>query len=227
MLFELTLEQRYLNQQIINRWNYETSSVPAAVSLSLALVSAFGAIPTAGVYPANTPIAALRAFQDNAVEFVGISARDVYSTTDFYQTSFTPALTGNISGVSMGPVPAFGFISTRTRSDIRRATKRFVGVTNNNMGAADNTWAAATITFLNAMASEMGETLTFNDEGNTLSFAPVVVGKERYEIGDTGRFAYRYYPTMSAQNAHIMRSIAWSAYPTVRSQVSRQIGRGR
>jgi hypothetical protein len=72
----------------------------------------------------------------------------------------------------------------------------------------------------------MSATLTYDDEGNTLSFQPCVVGREWRE-GNTGKFAYRYYETESEQLENVATSVTWQPYSTVRTQVYRQYGRGR
>jgi hypothetical protein len=78
------------------------------------------------------------------------------------------------------------------------------------------------------VAGAMNAVLTYIDEGNTLTFTPIVAAKEKYQSNTNPvRFAYRYYASEALQLQHIMSSIIWSAYDTVRTQVSRQYGRGR
>ena len=79
--------------------------------------------------------------------------------------------------------------------------------------------------------------LDFNDSagGNSLAFVPAVVKKQKYQTNvgseDPPRYAYRYIPTddggESAQLDDTATGIIWDWYPQVRSQVSRQYGRGR
>lgn len=227
-LMEVILEQRYLNQQVINRWNYLASGTPASVTFAFALVSAMGAIPAAGVYPAGGMMNHIRGLQDSGVTFELISARDVYSNVDFYSTTFVPALTGSKAEAGIGVAAAFGFRTNRTRLDIRRGTKRFVGVTAPQIGT-DGQYVAATVTQMGIVAADMSATLTYDDEGNTLEFQPVVVGREKYipDPEKPDRVAYRYYPTFAQQDDHLMTSITWDIYTSVRTQVSRQIGHGR
>lgn len=227
-LMEVILQQRYLGQQIINRWNYLSSGTPAAVTHSFALASAFGAIPDAGVYPTTAIIARIRQLQDSGVTFENILVRDVYSVTDFYQTPFSPALAGAVTGAGIGPISAFGFVSSKTRYDIRRGTKRFVGITSGQV-TVDNGFNSTVISELAALAGNMSETLEYDDEGNALAYEPVIVGREKVLISTPPaepRYSYRYYDTFAEQADHLMDSITWSAYTGVRSQVSRQIGRG-
>ena len=227
-ILEVTLQQTFLQQECINRWNYLASGVPASVSFSFALTSALGAIESAGVYPATGLMRLIAVIQSNAVNFNVITVKDVYSVTDFYSTPFTVPLTGTAAGEAMPPFNASGFRTNRTRSDIQRATKRFVGF----MEAWQNGGTISTIIpQLEAVSAKMSEVLTYDDEGNTLTFAPVVIGKQKYDPNPTdpeaNHVAYRYYPTETEQLMHIAQSVLWQHYPTVRSQVSRQFGKGR
>lgn len=233
-LMELTLTQEFASQVTINRFNYVASGTPAAVSFSFALVSAIGAIPNTGIYPSGTLIDAIRLIQVDDVTFQGVEARDVYSDTDFYATGFVPALTGASAGEPLSPFVAIGFVSSRVRQSVRRATKRFVGA-NEGMslggkGVIDAAFLAGSI---GTCASRLGAVLTYNDEGNTLTFTPAVVKKQKYAVPDSDpvRYAYRYIPVAeggeTAQLAQTAEGVSWTPYSTFRSQVSRQYGRGR
>jgi hypothetical protein len=52
-LYEVVLEQRYYNQQVVNRWNYVGSGTPASVTGSFALLSALGFISTTNLFNAQ------------------------------------------------------------------------------------------------------------------------------------------------------------------------------
>lgn len=228
-VMEVTLQQSYASQEIINRWTYLASGTPAAVSFSFALISAMGAIESGGVYPAGGLMALLAACQSSQVSFVQIGARDVYSVTDFYETPFIVNLNGSRTGEPLSPINALGFRTNRTRTDIRRATKRFTGISENDVSSFGSLQGAFVTGQAAPLGAKMSEVLEYDDEGNTLSFAPIVCGKEKYAVPGSSpvRYAYRYYPTEEDQLDHIMESIAWDNYPEVRSQVSRQFGRGR
>jgi hypothetical protein len=230
-LLELVLQSTFVGQECINRFNYVSSGVPAAVSLSFALTSAFGAIfDTLGnVYPTGTPFNSIRTSQSVGVVYDFISVRDVYSATDFYETPFVQTAAGTVAGDSMSPTQAYGFRSNRVRSDIRRGMKRFVGVTEPNVGSGGNIDVAFMNTALNTLAGRLGEVLTYNDEGNTLTFSPCIVKKFEYTPDPLRpeRKAYKYWEDEADQLANIAVGIAWDAYPQVRTQVSRQYGRGR
>lgn len=221
-IMELVLRQRYFGVEIVNRWNYVSGGTPAAASLSFALVSAVGAVALA----ADSMIGEIRALQSTAVDFVDIEARNVYSTTDFYTRPFGTGINGqNAGGEALSPVMAYGFRTNRVRTDVRRGTKRFVGVVENDTTSGGNLSAAA-LDQMNIILGLMSDILTYDDEGNTLSFSPAVCGKEAYTT-PSGRTAYRYYATEAAQLAMTAQGILWEAYDTTRSQTSRQYGRGQ
>lgn len=226
-LMEVTLISRYYNQEVINRWNYVTSSITASVSLSFALASALGGIRTTGstTFAPDTVLEFMRAQQSNQVQYRELLVRDVYSNTDFYSTPILTTIVGSQSiGNAMSPVMAYGFRTNRTRTDIRRGTKRFVGVTENDVGAG-GVIEAPRLGGLNDLADKMSENAIYDDEGNTITFSPCVVKRELYET-PSGKNAYRYYEDPATQFDLLMTGIAWQTYPTVRTQTSRQYGRG-
>jgi hypothetical protein len=234
-IYELTLTQTFENQVCINRWNYLMTGTPAAVSGSFALVSAAGAIydevHVPPQYPTGTLMDYIHAMQSTLVQYQEITCFNPYDPVDFYQTPFVPPYTGGFSGEANSPVLAIGFRSNVVRRDIRRATKRFVGVGEafpGNGGSLDTSNS-----ILVNLEHKMSDTLTYDDEGNTLNFIPCVVGKEKYQTNtghptnEADRFAYKYYATEAEQLEHIAQGITWEVYDHVRTQVSRQYGRGR
>lgn len=228
-LYELVLESSYYNQECINVFNYVSSGESAATLKSLLLIKAMGLIPDNGVYPTGKVFEALRAIQSNAVSYIQVTCRDVYSNVDFYENPYVVNPTGIISNADgLSPASAYGLRTNRTRNDIRRGQKRFVGVVENGSGPG-GVIPAGTLTSLATLAQRMSAALTITDEGNTVTFNPVVVAKQKYEVEGSvpERFAYRYYPTFAEQSTHIMSGILYDPYTTIRTQSSRQYGRGR
>lgn len=227
MLYELTLRGSYFGQQTVNRWNYVSTGVEASVSGSFGLIDAFGAIDTSGVFPPLKPFQLIMNCLSSsfAVDTIEARACSNYDVEDFYERPFLTPYAGNISATQgMSPTQAYGFRTSRVRLDIDRGTKRFAGVTEGNVDAG-GVVIAGMQTLLNAAADAMSEVLSFDDEGNIISYAPCVVQKEDY-ITPSGRKAYRYYPTLAEQLTHIATSIQWQPYTTTRTQTSRQYGRG-
>lgn len=228
-LFELTIQAVYFGQLIVNRFNYVGSGIPAAVSMSYGLASAFGCVQTPGLttFPADTPMARIAATQREEVNYAQYVVKDLYSAVDFWESPYNANTGGSNTGVgeAASPVLAMGYKSTRPRSDIRRGFKRFVGIEEGQMGAGgaiSNTFLTGAMT---ALAVSLGETLEYNDSGNILTYTPCIISKEAY-VTPSGNTAYRYYATESEQLDHTASGVTWTPYDTVRTQTSRQYGHG-
>lgn len=230
-LMEATLTQIYGDQECVNRFYYQSSGTPAAASLSFLLTRGMGAIAVAGVYPAAKLMRKLADAQSDTVAFSVLTCKNMYSVTDFYSLPFIEPLGGALSGDSAAPNVAIGYRTNRVRSDIRRGTKRFTGVAESVvtsqgfLSGAFNAGAGA------ALGVAMTAVITETDEGNTVTFTPVVLGKQRYNpdtgLPDAAGRAYRPYPTEAAQLDHVAAGILWDIYPDTRTQTSRTRGRGR
>ncbi len=222
MLYELVMRSIYFGQVCINRFNYVLTGTPAAASGSFGLQFAF--FGGAGVAPSATSvIGELLDIVSNQWTLTEIETRAIYSATDFYTRPFLTPVVGEQAGDAASPVLAYGLRTNRVRSDIARGTKRFVGVPETVMGQGGV--IPGVLPAVQEVAVAMSAVLIYDDEGNTLSYSPCVVQKEKYTT-PSGRDAYRYYPTLSEQMEHVALGILWEAYPQVRSQVSRQYGRG-
>lgn len=227
MLYEITLFQNYFNQNCVNRWNYLSTGTPAAVMGSFALLVAFGflnpeAPPT---YVDGTPFETIRQMQNGSVTYLEADIRAVYDNADFYTLPF---ITNNVgigsAGEPLAPFVSAGFRTNRVLQNIARGTKRFVGVSETMVGPG-GVWESSWLANWTQVAEAMSDTLTYDDEGNTITFTPCVVQKEKYTTS-SGKDAYRYYDTLAHQTPHIASGVDWQLYPNVRSQVSRQYGRG-
>jgi len=226
-LYEVTLRQSYFDQTCINVWAY---SVPGGIGVTpsaLELLTLMGFIPEGDplAFPADTIAAALSVVQSDNVQYLAVEARELYSLTDFYEAAYSPPLTGeNTGGDSMSPFVAYGSYSNRVRTDIKRAFKRFVGVMEADV-AAGGTLTSGALTENTALADAMSEML----QGSTAQYFPCVISRLKEEIPDTDPVRYRYvlYPDPAEQAEHIAAGIEFAPYTTVRSQTSRQYGRGQ
>jgi len=227
-LMEIVVRGTYFEQEIINRFNYLTSSTPASVSLSFALTSAFGGILDEGLPDAGTIIYQWGLQVVDSFAFADIFVRDVYSDIDFYETPMV--FSGDLAEQGLSPAMAFGFKTNRTNLSVRRGQKRLCGVGEgaSNSGGVLSTGALAAC---NTLAGLMSATLTYTDEGTPVSFNPVIVSKQKYDpetgLADPDGTAYRYYPVPADQFTHLATGVTWTPYTTVRTQGSRQYGRGR
>jgi len=210
--------------EVVNVWNYKGEVNGVEGGDAAALVSAMGFDPIAGSFTADTMAAAIQALVSNTVQWRQIICRNVYDPTDFIDLPFVPVATGAGTGEALSPINAFGCRSNRTRLDISRGFKRFPGVLESQCDTLGDLTSAAR-TALTAVAVAMGESLSFTDGTLTDTFLPVIVQKEKYTTG-SGKTAYKYWPTESVQLTKLAVGIVWEIYPQVRSQVSRQVGRG-
>lgn len=226
-ILELVVNQVYRGQQVINRFNYVSSGTPAAVSLSFALMKAAGFIDltgTPGVFPVGSLGRNLQACTGTTLVFKSIYARDLYSNTDFYERPFAVTVAGVRTSTPMSPLLALGFVGSRVRTDIKRASKRIAGQCEGDWGDGGGIEAG----FGGAaadLATVMSEVLEYDDEGNTITFSPCVLGLEEYTT-PSGKRAYRRYATANAQLSHLAVGFVYSPVTELRSQTSRQYGRG-
>lgn len=231
MLYEVTVYGEQGGQQCINRFTYNSSGTPAAVTGSFALVSAMGFIDvTAGDFDADTLAKQWQYIASAAYQFDNVICRALYSVTDFYERPFVTAVVGDQSGTALSPTNAFGFRSNRVRTDVQRGYKRLAGVVENANGA-DGVVDSAFFPSLADMADLFSEVLSYDDEGNILTFTPCVLSLQPYDpdtgLPDPDGRARRIYPTLAEQLDHAAIGVLWEPYDTIRTQVSRQYGRGR
>lgn len=224
-IYEVTLTSEFQGQQCINRWNYVSAGVPAVVTGSFGLISAMMGGSVQPAEPASGSLmTGIMLLVTNGVKFLGLTAKNIYDVEDFYERPFVPALWGQIEGDGMPPFVAYGLRTNRVRQDIARATKRFVGASETLQN--NGTLIGAAVTNLQMVATRMSEALVYDDEGNTITYMPAVVKKEAYTTPSGGR-AYRYMADEAAQLANTALGVVWQPYGTLRSQTSRQFGRGQ
>ena len=224
-LYEVVLVGNMGNiTQVINAWNYRGDVNGVSGGDAAALVKAMGFDPTGGTFPADTLGDKLQALVSNTVQWQSVLCRNVYDPTDFIDLPFVPIATGDGTGEVLSPINAFGLKSNRVRLDIGRGYKRFPGVLESQVGTMGDLTSGA-ITALTAVADKMGEIITYTDGTLTDTFTPVIVGKEKYTT-PRGKTAYKYYATLTEQLTHLAVGVTWSLYSQVRSQVSRQVGKG-
>jgi len=223
MLYEVLARGTYFGRPFNNRWTYVSAGEPAAVLGSFGLAFAMGFILDGGVYPAASVFGRLRTISATEVLWnsVQVRAPKDYDVTDFYEVPYATPVAGlYASGDAQSPAAAWGFRTNRVRLDIDRGYKRFAGIP--EAATQDGgVIASADLGYMANLADAMSDVLTYDDEGNTISYSPCVVSKQKYTT-PSGRDAYRYYPTLALQLEHTAIGIEWQAYGTVRTQRSRQ-----
>lgn len=229
-LYEIVLDSSYAGQSCINRWNYVASGSSGSITGAQALMGALGFLPLGDppVYPADTVFDKIRDMCVTAVTFTQVIAKNIYDPTDFWTASFIPGTAGKPNFQGEPPFTAFGFRTTRTRSDIARGTKRFVGVPVNGSTGAGNA-NTEQVALMDELAIAMSFSVTWDADTANITFQPAIVQKEKYVVPNSTpeRFAYRYYPTLTEQLTHVMQGFSWELYPQFRSQTSRQYGKGQ
>lgn len=226
-LYEITLEQSYAGQQVINRWNYQSGEAPAGISGAFKALVGMGFTPDTDIEPfgEDTIAAKLQFLQVDDVIFVQAIAKNIYSVTDFYTYAFPPNTTGAQAGTDgLTPVDAFGYTSNRTRSDIRRAQKRFVGIPESLVGNLGKFTTESLATYQD-LGDTMADPNVVPAGTGSMTFTPYVFGRVAYTT-PSGKTAYKYYDTEAEQLDHIALITAFDFKEEVRSQTSRQYGRG-
>ena len=222
-LMELIINSTYAGQRMLNRFHYQSSGTPAGVSLSFALASAAGCVFTTTI-PTGSLFEAISDLAVNLVTYDSYQTKDLYSTTDFFDSAFAAGTTGDLVPPGASPLLAFGYRTSRVRSDIKRGFKRFSGCADGGIGA--NGAVDPENVLIEALRAALGDVIEYDDSGNTITFTPVVLGTEKYTT-PSGKSAYRLYETESEQLSHVASGFTWEAYNTIRTQNSRQYGRGQ
>lgn len=226
-IYEMTARSRFAGQECINRWHYVSTGTPAAVQGSFGLVYSAGwvkdGLPAA--FPTNGLFNVMRAVQSEQVAYWEVEVRNLYDPLDFYVLPLPSDAVGGVAGESMSPTQAWGFFSNRVRADVKRGMKRLVGVTEANV-TNGGLVAAGIVPSLENVAGRFSAVLLYDDEGNALTYTPAVLSYEPY-TPSPGRKAYRPYATESEQLDHAAIGVTYSPYTQIRTQVSRQYGRGR
>lgn len=233
-IMEVTLQCRWLNQTTINVFNFLWDGIgasPGTLSAALMFQLGWSAWDNDDLeYPPGSFAFALQQLTSTGLQFELVTAKDVYSTTDFYEWLF-PFVGGSAAGsqgtATAAPFLSFGFKSSKTRTDIKRGAKRFPGVVSGQL-AAGGTWQSTTLTQMADLAGAMSAVLEGPAETNFFSTVckknrvPVMSGGE-----PTGTFKYEYFTDPLVQIANSAFPVVWDNVTTQRSQTSRQFGRGR
>jgi len=223
-LYEVTLRQSFASQLCINVWSYFVPSGGFVTPSALELLTLMGLIPSGDPleFPEDTIAGELWALQQASVLFLSAECRELYSDTDFYEAAYSPAIAaGKTGGTSESPFTAYGFFTDRVRLGIRRSFKRFVGVDElyvDPAGVLTDPALDAQQLVADAMSAILG--------GVTAFYNPCTISREKVVDPDTGKVTYQLYETEAEQEEHIAAPLVWHGYDTVRSQTSRQYGRG-
>jgi len=225
--YEITLEQSAYGNQVINRWNAIADAIPSGQLGAMLALGSMGFVDV-GVIPAFDPASfagLLQARQHAGVNWVQAVGKNIHDPTDYFAYAF-PAGThsSGLAGQGNSPVVAVGYATDRTRADVRRGQKRFVGIMESDVddGGYLNTGALAA---WQAIGDNMATPVTVTIGGSSVVFTPYVFGRKK-TVDSDGKITYPYWPTDAEQLAHSMRINQWTLKNTVRTQTTRQYGRG-
>jgi len=227
-LYELVIDALYYNQQCINRYNFISSGTPASVMGSFALLSGGGFIESGGAYPTGTFFYHTRRVQSDQVQYRQIVVKNVYDPVDFYSLPYiTPTVGLRNSGHPMSPACASGVRTNQVRRDVGRGYKRFVGISEGDVDSGGVLFADMKV-LLQELCTNYNAPVTYTDEGNTITFTQAICSKLKYNPDPLKptKFAYKYYPTLAEQLTHTASGMLWQPYDTMRTQNSRQYGKG-
>jgi len=222
MLFEALIRQSYLGKQALNRFHFNSSGTPASVSLSFALASALGGVPDpiTGEFDAGTVMRGFADVQSISVVYTELTVEALYDVEDFYAIPYPSSQHGLAAGTAMARYEAYPLRSNRVRTDVRRGFKRIAGVVEELVGVGGEI-APAQLEVLQDLADTLSAPLTYDDEGNTLTFTVAVLSFDEYTT-PSGKPAYRPYPTLSEQLDHAALGVVWSAQPNTTTQNTRK-----
>jgi len=226
-VLEATLTGEFAGQLTINRWHYISTGDPGPVTPSYALLMAMGFAPpvaTPWKFDPDSLAGYIQHLVSTAFYFRAFYVRNLYTPTDFVETAFNPLTAGDMSGEPSSPVLAYGVQSNRSRTDIRRGSKRFCGVSESGIGSGGIVTDPA-LGYLAAVADLMSDVLSFTSGGASLTLTPAILQFQEYTT-PSGKKAYKKQDSEALQVAHSATGILYTMQPYARSQVSRQRGRG-
>ena len=223
-LYEVTLRQRYFGQLCINVFPYYVIPGIGVTPNAFELLDLMGFIPSGDPleFPADSLAINLQSLLNANLEFLSAEARELYSLTDFYEAAYDPPIVGTrSSGQSASPLLAYGFRTTRTRTDIRRGMKRFAGASEGDIDPG-----GIILTAMQGFLADLGDLMGANLLGSSATYRPCVISREKLVDPEDGKVTYQLYESEAEQEEHIMTGFEWQAYQEIRSQTSRQYGRG-
>lgn len=223
--YEIALEQTYFGQQVINRWNYTADTIPSGQLGALLALVGMGFMPFTDIeaFGSTTVAGILQTLQSSEAIFVQAICKNIFNPLDYYAYAFPPDTHGiSGGGDGMSPTAAFAYTTDRTRSDMRRGQKRFVGIEEGNVAAGGVLINASAF---QTLGDAMADINLVPVGGSGVTFTPYVFGRVEYTT-PSGKKGYKYYASPTLQADHIMRINQWVLKPQIRTQASRQYGRG-
>jgi len=231
-LMEVIIKGTASGEMYINRLNFVASQAGITDSTSYFLLQCLGyqGITTAPV--AGSVLDELLTVNSGTFQATELVARNIYNVTDFITLPVGPT---NWVGLNSGGSYMPNFSVQKLRSNLRRQDigRGFLTLDRPKEADVDDSGSlgATPLGKLAALAAALEAVPSFTDDGENIAWSTCVVGKEKYRTNPDSTkdptYAYRYYEEKDEQFEHIANAVSWAAMPKVRSQVSRQYGKGR
>jgi len=226
MLYELTVRGTVSGETYINRYNYNSGGVGAAVTGSFALASAWGAVPepiTGNITPL-TPFAWFLSIASAQTRIMEITVAALYDPLDFYSVPYPVGKLGSQAGVPMSPFLVYPLQTNIVRTDVGRGSKGIGGCVE-DLVEANGVIQASAMDFLASLSAALSDVLEYDDEGSGFTFTPAILSKEEYTT-PRGNRAYKKYETLAEQLEHTALGITWQPKPEISTRNSRKRGHG-
>jgi hypothetical protein len=226
-LLEAVIVGSYFDQLTVNRFTYVGAGDTGPVTPAFALLASLGFIAPTAPSVSFTSDTLASQWQGNVSDefiFKSCFVRDLYSTTDFVEQAYPVTVKGMQTGDPASPALAYGFTGTRVRTDIKRFSKRLAGVSEayvDDGGLLNVTGIAA----MGNIAAEMSAAMEYTAGGASYTLTPCVLGVQSY-VTPGGKTAYKLRKPESAQLPYVASGFTVTAMSSVRTQTSRQYGKG-
>lgn len=225
-VYVATLRETFVGQECINRFGYVSTVEPTGITGSFGLAKHMGAFDlTDGAFADGTLLRAIQLIQGADVQFNELQVMNLYDPADFTTVPWPTGVVGaDAESPYMSPFVSVGLHSNRVTRAIRQGTRRFTGVPVVQVGE-EGALVPTYLALVQDVADEMSSVLNPLNAFSEGVYTPSVLSYKSYTT-PKGNKAYKPWPTEAEQLGHAALGVTWSPYPQVRSQVSRQYGRG-
>lgn len=224
-IYEVLVRQSYFDQEVLNRFHYISDDVVPVPTASVLAESIGANSLSGGNFTDTTLMGKLQDMQNALLSYLEVQVLNLYSDTDFFTVAYNPAPVGvGTGGDAMSPAAAYGAVSNRVTRSIRRGHKRFAGLVEEAVGAG-GVLTSGGLTALSNLCAVMTANSVVTIGLDTWTFQPAVLAFQEYTT-PRGHKAYKPWPTLGEQLDHAAKGVSWSPMATMRTQRSRQYGRG-
>lgn len=231
-LLEVVIKGTANGEMYINRLNFVASQAGITDSTSYFLLLSLGYLGITTAPTNGSVLDELLTCNSGTFQMTELVARNIFAVSDFITLPVGPT---NYVGLNSGGSYYSNFSVQKLRSNLRRQDigRGFLALDRPKESDVDDSGnlGATALGKLTALGIAIASVPAFTDDGENISWTSCVVGKEKYRTNPDSTkdptYAYRYYEDKDEQFEHLANGVQWSPMPKVRSQVSRQYGKGR